>query len=84
MWPGGCMTPTASLHLTEIMAEEKGLQVLNVINLVINLIINLINLFIVIDFIVNINMTTTTVRNIAPMADVLGRPDQSARLISDW
>ena len=26
----------------------------------------------------------TTVRNIAPMADVLGRPDQSARLISDW
>ena len=25
-----------------------------------------------------------TVRNIAPMADVLGRPDQSARLISDW
>ena len=44
------------------MAEEKGLQVLNVINLVINLIINLINLFIVIDFIVNINMTTTPLK----------------------
>jgi hypothetical protein len=40
------------------MAEEKGLQVLNVINLV----INLINLFIVIDFIVNINMTTTPLK----------------------
>ena len=25
-----------------------------------------------------------TVQNIAPIADVLGRPDQSARLISDW
>jgi hypothetical protein len=29
-------------------------------------------------------LAPTTVQNIAPMADVLGRPDQSARLISDW
>ena len=53
------------VDLTELMAEEKGLQVLNIINLFINLIINLINLFIVIDFIVNINlinMTTTPLK----------------------
>ena len=29
-------------------------------------------------------LSPLTVRNIAPMADVLGRPDKSARLISDW
>ena len=28
--------------------------------------------------------TMATVGNIVPMADGLGRPDQSARLISDW